>query len=133
MEVSTSGQEQYKLLIVDDEPLMTDLLRQTMTKRGFDVQTASSGREAIAIVKAQQEAMSLVIMDVSMPDMDGLQTAAVLETLAPDLPVMLATGHDTEAALESPPANVVAMVQKPYQTKNLIERINAILQHREHG
>jgi CheY-like chemotaxis protein len=125
MEASTLKVHAQALLIVDDEPLMTDLFRQFMTKRGYRVLTASSGPEALAVVQTAQGEVNLVITDMTMPGMDGLEMARRLRELRPDLPVLIATGHDNS---ETPlPSNVVGIIQKPYQNRVLAERIQQIL------
>jgi|SRR5579871_5720071 len=118
---------QETLLIVDDEPMMTDLFRQSMTKRGFHVLTAAGGPAAQEIVAAEGDALRLVITDMTMPGMDGVSLARVLNEKAPNLPVLIATGHETDAEQMGLPPNVVGVVSKPYQHKALAERIRAIL------
>lgn len=126
MEV-TKLPEEETLLVVDDEPLMTDLLRQFMTKRGFRVLRAASGEEALTVVGQETGRIDLVITDMTMPGMNGIEVAEKLVERAPDLPVMIATGHDTGGAMETMPSNVVAIVQKPYHNRTLVEQIRAIL------
>ena len=126
MEALKPPQEQT-LLIVDDEPLMTDVFRQYMSKRGYRVLTASSGEEALRMVAAEKEALSLVITDLTMPDMDGAELARRLYALAPGLSVMIATGHDLDLAALGGPTNVVQVIRKPYQNRILAESIREIL------
>jgi CheY-like chemotaxis protein len=123
--------QEVTLLIVDDEPLLTDVFRQWMTKRGFRVLTASSGQEAISTVAAQGGAVQLVITDMAMPDMSGLELARSLYTQFPDLPVLIATGYDLDPGEIDLTPNVVEIVRKPYQNRALAERIREILKSRE--
>ncbi len=127
MEASTPNSNRPTLLIVDDEPLMTELFRHFMTKRDFRVLTAAGGPEALAIVEAEGDTVRLVITDMSMPEMDGLDVAKRLADLRPDLPVLIATGHDADSTGMPLPPNVVGIVQKPYQNRVLAERIQQIL------
>ena len=115
------------LLIVDDEPLMTDLFRQYMTRRGFHVLTAESGAVALQVIEAEAGAIHLVISDMRMPDMDGIALAQTLAQSHPHLPVLIATGQDTSLSNTPLPPNIVGMVQKPYQNRVLAERIREIL------
>ncbi|HZP81083.1 MAG TPA: response regulator [Chthonomonadaceae bacterium] len=126
MEAATLDESTHTLLVVDDEPLITDLFRQFMTKRGYRVLTATSGQQALATVEAE-ESIALVITDMTMPEMNGLEIANRLAQLRPRLPVLIATGHNTEDALANLPPNVVGIVQKPFQNKLLAERIHEIL------
>jgi CheY-like chemotaxis protein len=125
MEVSQLP-DQYTLLVVDDEPLVTDLFRQFMTRRGFRVLVAMTGAEALQTAEQDQN-VSLVITDMSMPGMDGLELAEALLARKPEIPVLIATGHDASAGIPGAPANVVAIVQKPFQNRDLVQTIRTIL------
>ena len=115
------------LLIVDDEPLMTELFNHFMSKRGFQVLTASSGREALEIVAREGKTIRMVITDMTMPGMDGLDLARQLLAAAPEIPLLLATGHEPDMEMVADLPNVVDVVRKPYQNKVLAERIHELL------
>ena len=117
------------LLIVDDEPLITDLFKQFMTRRGYVVLSANSGAAALELAQSEIEAPRLVISDMTMPGMTGLELAAALLLVAPRLPVLIATGHALEPAARSLPANVVGFVQKPYKNALLAAQIRQFLDH----
>lgn len=121
------SEQETLLLIVDDEPLITDLFTRAMTKRGFQVLSAVDGESALAIVKSRASDLSLVITDMTMPGMDGIALAQALEHVAPSLPVLIATGYDADISQMHPPANVVDIVQKPYQTTALFDTIRTIV------
>ncbi len=127
MDALTHQTSEETLLIVDDEPLMTELFEKFMTKRGFQVLTAASGAEALEIVYREKAGIRLVLTDVTMPGMDGLALAGALGRLAPSLPVMLATGLDADMNTASGLPNVVAVVRKPYQNRVLAEQIRTYL------
>lgn len=115
------------LLIVDDEPLMTELFEKFMTRRGFRVLTAASGPEALQIVDREKSAIRLIMTDMTMPGMDGLTLAGELGRRAPSVPVMLATGHDADMDIAHGLPNVVAVVRKPYQNRVMAEQIRELL------
>ena len=127
MEAETLQISEETLLIVDDEPLMTELFEKFMSKRGFRVLTAASGAEALQIVEREQERIRLVLTDMTMPVMDGLSLARQLAARNPTLPVMLATGHDADMETARGLSNVVAVVRKPYQNRVLAEQIRDLL------
>ncbi len=118
------------LLFVDDEPMMVDLFRDFMTMRGYRVLTASGGLVALNIVEAEGESIQLTVTDMTMPDMDGLELARRLAVIAPHIPVLIATGHDTGQAGVGLPLNVAGIIQKPYQNRAIAERIRQILDSR---
>ncbi len=121
------------LLIVDDEPLMTELFQKFMTKRGFHVLTAASGAEALRVIEQHQVRIRLVLTDMSMPGMDGLALAREIGRRIPSLPVMLATGHDADMETARGIPNVVAVVHKPYRNRVLAEQIRALLDAHQPG
>ena len=126
MEALTLHSALETLLIVDDEPLMTDLFQQFMTKRGFQVLSAATGQEALATVAAQGEIIKLVMLDLTLPDMSGIEVARRLAESAPALPVVIASGHDLDPFLALP-SNIVEVVKKPYRPRVLAGRIREII------
>jgi len=121
------------LLIVDDEPLMTDVFRQFMSRRGYHVLTAASGEEALRVIDKETDGVDLIITDMTMPDVDGAQLARRLYERSPDVPVMIASGHDLDPVAMGVTPNVVEVVRKPYQNRHLAERIRDILDRQKNG
>lgn len=115
------------LLMIDDEPLMTDVFRQAMTKRQFQVLVASSGREALQLLGQPNVTVDLIITDMTMPEMDGIAVARELYVRMPQIPVLIATGHDMDPTQAGIPPNVVEIIRKPYQMRILAERLREIL------
>lgn len=115
------------LLMIDDEPLMTDMFQQAMTRRQFQVLTASSGPEALRLLALPDTKVDLILTDMTMPEMDGLAVAHKLYALLPAVPVLIATGHDLDEATVGLPPNVVEIIRKPYQMRVLAERLREIL------
>ncbi|MCS6776878.1 MAG: response regulator [Chloroherpetonaceae bacterium] len=121
------------LLVVDDEPLMTELLQHMMSREGYQVLTAHNGVEALQIVRREGSQVDLILLDISMPDMDGLQTARALQQEMPGIPVLIATGFGDVLAEHAFPANVAGVVSKPYQGKVIAARISEILRSTSGG
>lgn len=130
MDAETLQTSPDTLLVVDDEPLMTELFEKFMSKRGFHVLTAASGSEALRIIERERGNIRLVLTDMTMPSMDGLTLARELGRIAPDLPVMLATGHNADMEVANGLSNVVAVVRKPYQNRVLAAQIREVLDSR---
>jgi two-component system, cell cycle sensor histidine kinase and response regulator CckA len=126
MEASTLHPQKETLLIVDDEPLMTDLFLQYMSRQGYRVLTATNGPEALDIVDAEGDAIRLIVMDRTMPEMDGVEAARKVYDRAPTIRVLIASGHGAELS-DDIPANIVGTVQKPYRNRALAEHIRQLL------
>jgi len=114
------------LLIVDDEPNILTTLRRALELEGYGVEVAGSGR--IALEKARGRAFDGVLLDVAMPEMDGLATLKALRELNPELPVMMMSGNATLAtAVEATKLGACDFLEKPLTTdKVLITVANAL-------
>ena len=85
-----------RALFVDDEVEFLELMHKRLTRRGMDVVTAPDGQTALHLLdQAMQEGQTfeIVVMDVRMPGMDGLETLRHMKEKAPKIPVILLTGH----------------------------------------
>jgi DNA-binding response OmpR family regulator len=115
--------EQPIVLIVDDDRLLTDMFQQGMTKKGFRVLEANTGASALALLSTQT--VQIVVLDITLPDMTGLQVAQTLARTHPPLPVVIATGHDLDRA--GLPANVADVIRKPFSLRSLAVRLHELL------
>ena len=114
--------EEIKVLLVDDEPHFVKLLAERLAGRGFNVETAGGGTEAID--RAKEESYDAIVLDLLMPEMDGLETLKQLKELNPDLQVILLTGHGTiDKGVEAIKLGAMDFVEKPADIKELLEKI----------
>ena len=127
MEAMTLHSPTATLLVVDDEPLMTDLFSQYMSRLGYRILVACNGEQALEIIASELTPIQIVVSDMNMPGMDGLTLAKRLFKIAPSLSVILTTGIDCKSETESLPPNIVCFLQKPYQNRLLAEKIAGIL------
>jgi DNA-binding NtrC family response regulator len=110
------------ILIVDDEAEFTEVLAQRIQSRGIGVDTAESGPEALE--KARAKSYDAIILDLSMPGMDGMETLQHLLTENPDLQVIVLTGYATvEKGVEAIKLGAREFLKKPAQLQDLLEQI----------
>jgi CheY-like chemotaxis protein len=121
------------LILIDDEVDLLHLMAEELTFAGFEVTAVESGRAAIEA--ARNRRFDVAITDLKMPDLDGLQTAAALKDLDPDLPIIVATGFASEAAIVASGAKssrgraiVVALLLKPFGIDEVLETLQNVLQ-----
>jgi DNA-binding response OmpR family regulator len=110
------------ILVVDDNKGILELLILLLSKHGLSVISASSGNECLAIVKSRP--VDLVILDVMMPVMDGLQVCQELRKITPSMPIILLTARDdmmTRAAAMD--LGVSEFVAKPVNNRDLLNRV----------
>jgi DNA-binding NtrC family response regulator len=111
-----------KVLLVDDEVDFLDTLSERMRTRGMEVATSSSGVEAFK--KVEQEAYDVIILDLMMPGVDGLEALKILKAKRPELQVILLTGHATvEKGIEAMKLGAIDFLEKPADLGQLTEKI----------
>ena len=115
-----------RVLVVDDEPYITDLVATALRYEGFDVATAGRGREALALVETFRP--DLVVLDIMLPDLDGFDVQRRLSERGGRLPVLFLTARDaTEDKVRGLTVGGDDYVTKPFSLEELIARIRAIL------
>ncbi len=118
-----------RILAVDDEKGLRDLLSYELGSRGYLVVTAADGFEAVEKVK--QERFDLVISDIMMPRMDGVQALGEIKKIDPELEVIMATGFGTiETAVQAMKKGAYDFIQKPYGIEEMDAVIHRALEKR---
>ena len=116
-----------KILMVDDEPRMRKLVKDFLTKNGYIVVEAGDGEEAYNIFTSTND-ISLIIMDVMMPKMDGYETCKEIRALSKTVPIILLTAKSTEKdELRGFELGVDEYITKPFNPQILVARVEAIL------
>jgi two-component system OmpR family response regulator len=121
----TDGQR-VRVLVIDDESTLTELLSMALRLEGWDVQTAGDGLAAVRA--ARGFAPDVVVLDMMLPDMDGLEVLRKLRGYAPDVPVLFLTAKD---AVEDRIAGLTAggddYVTKPFSLEEVVARLRGLL------
>ncbi len=119
-----------RILVIDDDPAITSVLKRGLSYQGFIVDTASSGEQGMAI--ARERYPDLVILDIMMPGIDGLEVLKRLRASDPLLPVLFLSGKDAPfdqvAGLEQGADDYVV---KPFTFEVLAARVRALLRRQE--
>ena len=112
-----------KVLVVDDELEVRQVLREFLSSRGYDVTTASGGAEAVAIVGTIKP--DLVLLDVAMPDMDGVETLKRIVAIEPALAVIMVTANaDIGVTSKLLALGAVDYVPKPFDLDYLDQAVS---------
>jgi PAS domain S-box-containing protein len=121
------GQE--TVLLVDDEEMIIDVGARMLKKLGYQVFTASNGKEAIDIFKKHQEKIDLIVLDMIMPQMGGGEAYDRIKKFKPDVKVLLSSGFSINGqASEILNRGCNGFIQKPFNLQNLSQNIRAILE-----
>jgi excisionase family DNA binding protein len=111
---------QQRILVVDDEPSIRELLSKTLSLADYSVDTAADGGTALARLREGQT-YDLVLVDLKMPGMDGLMLTRQLKYLKPDLPIIIITGFSTEvSAIEAINLGVAGYLTKPFRVPQVL-------------
>jgi two-component system OmpR family response regulator len=129
VEVETA-EDQVRVLVVDDEANITDLVATVLRYEGFDVQTASSGHDGLKAVESFRP--HLVVLDVMLPDLDGFEVQRRLADEA-RVPVVFLTAKDaTDDKVRGLTMGADDYVTKPFSLEEFVARVRAVLR-RAHG
>ena len=118
-----------RLLVVDDEQDVRDVLRLTLCRMGYDVQAVASGPEAISLFLAADPKFDAVLMDLRMPGMDGWECRRELTRIRPNVPVVLVSGYASERPSGSEISDMPdVFLTKPFTKNSLAAVLNQVLE-----
>jgi two-component system, OmpR family, response regulator len=125
-------QRSERVLVVDDEPNIADLVATALRYEGFEVQTAANGRAALDGVDTFRP--DLVVLDIMLPDLDGFEVARRLRQQARKVPILFLTAKDaTEDKVRGLTLGGDDYVTKPFSLEELLARIRAVLRRVSDG
>lgn len=118
------------ILVVDDEQEFLELMTNRLQKRGFTVNIAPNGEQALE--RVAEEDFDAMVLDVKMPGIDGIEVLRRVKRMRPNLPVLLLTGHASiEAAMTGVETGAVDYLLKPVPINDLIMRLRDIAARKE--
>ena len=115
------------ILLVDDEVILQDILRKMIERARHQVIAASSGEEALEILKSQP--IDLVITDLYMPSMSGLDLLVSVKDSWPNIPVIIMSGRGPEARDSAVAAGADDFIAKPFRSSEVLERVTLFANH----
>ncbi len=120
-----------KILLIDDEEAFLGAITRRLEKRGFKTRTARSGQEGIGVLHDDPD-IDVVILDVKMPGMDGIQTLKEMKRQFPLLEVIMLTAHGTmETAIEGMKLGALDYLMKPCEMPDLMKKVELAKQNRD--
>jgi DNA-binding response OmpR family regulator len=118
------------ILVVDDERVVLDTVRDGLSAHGYQVLTAEGGEEALRIAQAHQGAIALALLDVVMPGMSGPEVAQRLHATRPDLKILFMSGFSTEVVVVHGLDSGDPILVKPFSLETLGRKVHEILDYR---
>ena len=118
-----------KLLVIDDEPAIREGVRRILESDSFQVETFASGYAALERIK--QQTFDLVITDLKMPGISGMEVMEAIKEIQPDLPVIFITGYSSvDSAVEVMKLGAVDYIAKPFTTEGILNTVKCALEQR---
>lgn len=115
--------EQERILVVDDDDSIRKVLASILEEKGYMVDTAQNGKEAIE--KTQSEFYNLALVDIRLPDMDGTEVLASIKETTPPMVKIIVTGYPSlQNAIDAVNKGADAYVLKPFKVDNILEIIS---------
>lgn len=114
----------YKILVIDDTPVIRDFLSEVLSDSGYEVHIASDGQSGYD--KAVNEDYVMIFCDVHMPVMNGLETIRRIKQAKPDMPVVMTDSFPDKLANEATQAGAICCLAKPFaldEVRDTVERI----------
>jgi len=118
-----------KVLIIDDEEVLRDVLETLLTREGFDVVSGATGEEGLAIL--DEEDIDLIILDVMLPGMSGMETLRSIKETNPATPVIIVTAYSSiDGAIDAMKQGAYHYIPKPFKNEEVILTVNKALEQK---
>ena len=122
--------KKFRILVVDDELVVRDSLKEWLEEEGYTVAMAASGADALAVLEAG--AFHLMLLDVKMPGMDGVEVLELAKSRSPDLTVVMMTAYATvETAVAAMKIGAMDYLIKPFEMDSLLAKVEQVYQQLE--
>jgi len=123
------SKEPHSILVVDDNEQALALVDEALSSRGYKVTVTSKGTEAIPFLDSKKgEAIDLVIIDLVMPDVDGMELAGKILKKRPEIRILVMSGYADDVVVHGVfESNNVDFLAKPFSIRDLFSRVTALL------
>ena len=119
-----------KVLVIDDEPIVRISCKRTLVPEGYDVTLADSGRAGIEIL--EKDPFDLILLDLKMPDMGGIDVLKVIMERWPATKVIIVTGYSTvDTAVEALRLGAFNHIEKPFTPDSILAAVNEVFDKKD--
>ncbi len=128
-EVTLGAQKEHgTILLVDDEEAILYMGKELLKELGYEVITALDGRQATRVFSENREVISCIILDLTMPDMDGREAFHAIRLMAPDIPILMCSGYSQqEVSKELSEYGRTMFLQKPYDVRMMQQALSGLI------
>ncbi|HIJ97053.1 MAG TPA: response regulator [Desulfuromonadales bacterium] len=128
MDVATENSEKHTILVVEDDKNVRDLAEMALSNSGYRVMSAESGKRAVELFRNHHDTISLILIDVVMPEMNGQEAVQRIREINPDIPCMFMSGYGADISNLHDGPEYTAVMRKPFNLSDLLVKINDILE-----
>ncbi len=126
--MSKSSSQVKRILIVEDEKALRELLKAWLSSIGYEVLEASNGRELLNQVESGRDGLNLIILDIMMPELDGWRALKIIRERGLNIPVIILSARDTYIDFNlAQELGVVDYFVKPFEADELLSRVKEVL------
>ena len=119
----------YKLLIIDDNKEILNALNDFLSKKNYDVVSASDGLDGLKLLETEKQGFDLVVTDLIMPNISGVGLISIIKKKFPDIPVIAITGWGEHPEALATEAQADRVLEKPFDLSELDTLIRELLSH----
>ncbi len=121
-------QKNKNILLVDDETVLRDLLTVILKKEGYTVTSVENGKEALFKIKKNPDFYDLIVMDMVMPEMSGINSFDAIRSISPQMKVLFMSGYFQEQYLKDfEDSRTTGFIKKPFRNAAFLEKVQEIL------
>jgi CheY-like chemotaxis protein len=121
------AESKYTVLAIDDDPAFLHTVTSVLRKHGFDVLTSTTGTKGLNMLRYSPQDISVVLLDYSMPQLNGAETLSYLRKLCPKAKVIALTAIDLNQLPKSFCDGVDTLIQKPFDARKVIDAIRSLI------
>ena len=115
-------------MVVDDEEVVRRVVKSMLERHGYKALLAEDGLQAVEILEQMRDEIALIILDLTMPVMNGEEALRRLKLINPDVPILLSSGYnEMEAIQRFAGKGLAGFIQKPYTSARLAEKLRSLL------
>ena len=119
---------------MDDENYVRTTTRRILERAGYEIIAANDGEEGVKIFRERHKDLSLILLDLTMPQMDGVAAFEEMQIISRRVPVVLMSGYDEKSTVPQFPAGKIAgFVQKPFLADAIVEKVRSAIARMEAG
>ena len=123
----TGGEEKVLIMVVDDEEVIRNMVKDFLSDKGYEIILASNGTEALDKFRQNEGKVDLVLLDMVLPEKSGMEILEDLRQINPRVKTILTSGYDRNITENNLDEDITSFLQKPFRIATLINKITELM------